>query len=832
MNNIDKFHNLTPPYHPVYYQVQGFMPQICPQRPPIPNCWLNGMSSRVVSNPVSLACSPITSRRASIINQEELEKEEQDKESNDVRLVSFQDRLGYIFKNLSFLQLALMHQPYKGNVIRNPLLEINQRLEFLGDAAISVYFAEYLYNNYLHTFDNTAAQEKRYSTIFGLLTANINCMDYMKKLDPPYDSRNELVEKNLIGKRSDKKSLADLFEALSGAIYLDGSYYDLQKVLNLQFTGTFAELTKTIDEGIVKRDKNHKLAIDSQHQSHHRLQNPAIVQFARSLVRMSLTEWMFTNYPFYPTSWMHEVREAFYDHKSLVECFSVINKGHQCLLSPDSLSCTELENVLFDYVARTYLMDVSERPVERVCQFFITNFQDHFKQLANSIKGIEVDPSFISEIDGFRGYDMELLSYGMATHRQEPSYSFRVKPERYSKMKNCYATVCIADNKHQVHFFNDGKTDLNNKAAQRVLLLISNIVPDYMTALENYCLQTNRGFPELSTEIERDSTNKIIKFRFVVYIKSDEIKVIEEGPFRKIMAAVNALSQLLKLDQSVQEPPIQINIATILPPTLLPPSRSTDKIDQPIQNPEETLQPPSPSRQPSPKIKYSEALVYGIESEKKTIAENKVESILTNGVAKKSISKAARLFIKCGISPIRTFTKKTYVADLEFILQVWKNKINFGKEVIKVEYHKELNQWQGVVQISDEEIARWDDKTEVVTKKRVCKLALQKLRHHPNYFFLFLSDRPPFANLRKKDSLNELNYYFRSSQNGTLEYENLGNKRGIVLKIGKDVLAKGENRNSAAWNLLSSLYRQWNALELEDLNAIEAALGNKGTKGI
>ena len=58
---------------------------------------------------------------------------------------ALEEKIGYVFKNKDLLTEALTHSSYaneQGN------LESNERMEFLGDAVLSIVSAEYLYKKF------------------------------------------------------------------------------------------------------------------------------------------------------------------------------------------------------------------------------------------------------------------------------------------------------------------------------------------------------------------------------------------------------------------------------------------------------------------------------------------------------------------------------------------------------------------------------------------------------------------------------------------------------------------------------------------------------------
>ena len=62
-------------------------------------------------------------------------------------LESVQENLNYKFKNIELLQTALTHSSY-ANEQSMKITENNERLEFLGDAVVSLIVSQYLYKKY------------------------------------------------------------------------------------------------------------------------------------------------------------------------------------------------------------------------------------------------------------------------------------------------------------------------------------------------------------------------------------------------------------------------------------------------------------------------------------------------------------------------------------------------------------------------------------------------------------------------------------------------------------------------------------------------------------
>ena len=123
-------------------------------------------------------------------------------------------KLKYFFKDRKLLLTAFIHRSYF-NEHRGEISEHNERLEFLGDSVLGLMITDYLFR----TLPSHA--EGQLSHLRSHLVEAGSCAAYVHKLD--------LSTEILLGKgermndgRGRETILADFFEALIGAIYLDG----------------------------------------------------------------------------------------------------------------------------------------------------------------------------------------------------------------------------------------------------------------------------------------------------------------------------------------------------------------------------------------------------------------------------------------------------------------------------------------------------------------------------------------------------------------------------------------------------------------------------------
>ena len=149
---------------------------------------------------------------------------------------SLEENLHYHFRNPDLLKHALTHSSY-ANEVRSGF-DSNERLEFLGDSVLSVIVADYLF----HQFPKVPEGE------LTRLRASLVC----EKALCTFSRELEIGKYLLLGKGEDKGGgrdrdsiLADAFEAVLAAIYLDGGMAPARKhVMNF----VLRELSQPEDE--------------------------------------------------------------------------------------------------------------------------------------------------------------------------------------------------------------------------------------------------------------------------------------------------------------------------------------------------------------------------------------------------------------------------------------------------------------------------------------------------------------------------------------------------------------------------------------------------------
>lgn len=153
------------------------------------------------------------------------------------QLSEVEDRLCYTFKNKQLLLLACVHRSFY-NERRDSIEAHNERLEFLGDSVLGLLIAEYLYRQL------PQEPEGRLSSLRAQIVESGSCMTLVSKL--------QLTNAILLGRgermnagRGRETILADFFEALIGAIYLDGGLEITRKFFFQHFSHELQERLRT-----------------------------------------------------------------------------------------------------------------------------------------------------------------------------------------------------------------------------------------------------------------------------------------------------------------------------------------------------------------------------------------------------------------------------------------------------------------------------------------------------------------------------------------------------------------------------------------------------------
>lgn len=155
------------------------------------------------------------------------------------------EKLGFEFKNLDYLITALTHRSYV-NEHKKSVSEHNERLEFLGDAVLELAVTDALYRNY-------AEPEGILTSWRSSLVRTESIGDAGAKLGYEPLLRMSRGEKNG-SDRARQQILANAFEALIGAIYLERGYEDAEAFITKHIT---SKLESILASGSWRDPKSH-----------------------------------------------------------------------------------------------------------------------------------------------------------------------------------------------------------------------------------------------------------------------------------------------------------------------------------------------------------------------------------------------------------------------------------------------------------------------------------------------------------------------------------------------------------------------------------------------
>ncbi len=141
---------------------------------------------------------------------------------------AIQERLAYTFTQPELLIRAFIHSSFL-NEHRDTVFLDNERLEFLGDSILNFLVAEYLYKNL------PDVTEGKLSSLRAHAVSSTACARYFDELhlqEFMLVGRGEVLQ---AGRGARSSIIADMFEALLGAIYLDGGLDQARKFLLTHF---------------------------------------------------------------------------------------------------------------------------------------------------------------------------------------------------------------------------------------------------------------------------------------------------------------------------------------------------------------------------------------------------------------------------------------------------------------------------------------------------------------------------------------------------------------------------------------------------------------------
>ncbi len=145
-----------------------------------------------------------------------------------------QARLGYVFRQPGLLMLALTHPSVAHE--KGAPLQTNQRLEFLGDAVLQLVLTTELYEKFPNVDEGPLTKARAKLVNRRTLAEHARQLGLGQHL---LVSRGEEMH----GGRERPAALADTFEALLGALFLDGGFEAARAFILRQFSADLGELS-------------------------------------------------------------------------------------------------------------------------------------------------------------------------------------------------------------------------------------------------------------------------------------------------------------------------------------------------------------------------------------------------------------------------------------------------------------------------------------------------------------------------------------------------------------------------------------------------------------
>jgi len=179
-----------------------------------------------------------------------------EKEYTGKRLESFENIIGYQFRDKKLLKQALTHSSY-ANERRINKQDNNERLEFLGDAVLELTTSEFVFK----------ADSKMPEGELTKLRASLVCEQTLSMCAAQIQLGSYLLlgkGEAATGGRERKSITSDAMEAVIGAIYLDGGFTSAKEFINKFILSDIDKKklffdSKTILQEIVQSDYKKKL---------------------------------------------------------------------------------------------------------------------------------------------------------------------------------------------------------------------------------------------------------------------------------------------------------------------------------------------------------------------------------------------------------------------------------------------------------------------------------------------------------------------------------------------------------------------------------------------
>ena len=152
--------------------------------------------------------------------------------------------IGYNFKDRSLLRRAMTHSSHSNETgERNHHLLCNERLEFLGDSVLSIVVSRYLFTAYPQEGEGTLTNMRK----------DVVCAEALARYARRIGINDCLYLGNgeeMSGGRDKENILADAFEALLAAVYLDAAEGGMEIISEFLLPLVKKDLSELVSRGI------------------------------------------------------------------------------------------------------------------------------------------------------------------------------------------------------------------------------------------------------------------------------------------------------------------------------------------------------------------------------------------------------------------------------------------------------------------------------------------------------------------------------------------------------------------------------------------------------
>ena len=162
----------------------------------------------------------------------------------------FQNIIGYEFKDEQLLIQAVTHTSYSNERKINKMPD-NERLEFLGDAVLELVVSEYLFSDEAKISEGRMSKQRASivcEDTLSMCAKDINLGEFMLL------GKGEL----LTGGKERASILSDAFEAVIGAIYLDGGFANAKEFIHDKVLSDVADKRLFFDSKTILQEMTQK----------------------------------------------------------------------------------------------------------------------------------------------------------------------------------------------------------------------------------------------------------------------------------------------------------------------------------------------------------------------------------------------------------------------------------------------------------------------------------------------------------------------------------------------------------------------------------------------